>query len=256
MFEGRLAVITGAASGIGHALARRLAAEGMRLFLLDVNKVRLREAAAALPRSAYAVVDIGDADAMQAAADRCRDELGLAAIVCANAGVPGPTGQRLWEVPASAWADTFRVNVFGTTNTLRAFVPHLLEAQEGHVVITASMAGVSRATTLPAYFSSKHAVVSIAETLDRQLDQLGVSVGVSVLLPSRVETNFGELHDADFDNSAVLAEPARAISADEAADRVVAAVRAGELYVFTHPESRARVESWWNDISAAYARLD
>jgi NAD(P)-dependent dehydrogenase (short-subunit alcohol dehydrogenase family) len=255
-FDGRVAVVTGGASGIGLALAGRLSAEGMRVFLVDVNEARLRDAAVAVPGSAWAAVDIGDADAVQAAADRCRDELGLASLLCANAGVPGPTGRRLWEVPAAAWAETFRVNVFGTANTLRAFVPQLIEAGDGHVVVTASMAGVSRANLLPAYFSSKHAVVSMAETLDAQLDQLGLPIGVSVLLPSRVATNFGELHDAEFDETQVLTESPRAITADEVADRVIAAIRYDQLYVFTHPESRARVARWWDDISAAFTRLD
>jgi NAD(P)-dependent dehydrogenase (short-subunit alcohol dehydrogenase family) len=250
---GGVAVITGGAGGIGLALARELAVVGMRPVLLDQNASRLDAAAAELPGSIAVVVDVSDPDSVNAAARRCLDLVGPASVICANAGISSATGPRLWELPPAAWERVYRVNVLGVVNTLRSFIPQILQVGRGHVQITASMAAVSTGGYLSPYFSSKHAVLSIAETLRLQLRKQAPSVGVSVLLPSRVKTNIDETHDGDFEPAAIVPPGSNMISPEVVASRTTAAMAAGDFYVFTHPNSLGRIEDWYLEISAAAA---
>jgi short-subunit dehydrogenase len=249
-----VAVITGAASGIGLALARGLAAEGNRLLLLDRNPARLAEAQAELPGAVALDVDVGDAAAMDEAAAACRAQLGLATSVCANAGIAGATGTRLWELPVEAWEEVLRVNLLGVVHTVRSFFPQLLEAGTGRLLVTASMAGVTPAPNMAPYFASKHAVVSLAETLRLQVERDRLPVSVSVLLPSRVATNIGESHDADFHMGEVLSTASAEMDPDSVARLALEAMTSGRFYVFTHPDSQPRVDAWYEEIVSSYAQ--
>jgi len=191
---GRVAVVTGAASGIGLGLAERFAAEGMRVVMADVEEPALSKAAehvAAEGASVVAVVtDVADRAAVGALRDAALSAYGAVHVVCNNAGVGGPHGP-LWECPPAEWDWVLGVNLEGVMNGVRAFMPVLLEQDTGHLLNTSSIFGVF-AGTLGPYGVSKHAVTALTETLHFNLRSLGVRhVGVSVLCPSAVRTNFG-----------------------------------------------------------------
>jgi len=191
---GRVAVVTGAASGIGLGLSERFAAEGMHVVMADVEEPALSKAASALAGRGASVLPVLTDVADRAAVDALRDStvaaFGAAHVVCNNAGVGGPHGP-LWECPPGEWDWVLGVNLDGVMNGVRAFMPLLLEQDSGHMVNTASIFGVF-AGTLGPYGVSKHAVVALTETLHFNLRSLGVShVGVSVLCPGAVRTNFG-----------------------------------------------------------------
>ena len=193
---GRVAVVTGAASGIGLGLAGRFAAEGMSVVMADVEEPALAEAAAGIAKAEGdarvlpVVTDVSDRAAVDALRDAALAAFGAVHVVCNNAGVGGPHGP-LWECPPGEWDWVLKVNLDGVMNGVRAFMPVLLEQDAGHLVNTSSIFGVF-AGTLGPYGVSKHAVTALTETLYFNLRSLGVThVGVSVLCPGAVRTNFG-----------------------------------------------------------------
>ena len=192
--RGRVAVITGAASGIGLGLAGRFAAEGMHVVMADVEEPALAKAAAELAGAGASVLpvvtDVSDRAAVDALRDAALSAFGAVHVVCNNAGVGGPHGP-LWECPPAEWDWVLGVNLEGVMNGVRTFMPVLLEQDTGHLVNTSSIFGVF-AGTLGPYGVSKHAVAALTETLHFNLRSLGVThVGVSVLCPGAVRTNFG-----------------------------------------------------------------
>jgi NAD(P)-dependent dehydrogenase (short-subunit alcohol dehydrogenase family) len=192
---GRVAVVTGAASGIGLGLSERLAAEGMSVVMADVEEPALHEAAGRLSgqggRVLPVLTDVSSRAQVEALRDRAVREFGAVHLLCNNAGVGGPTG-RLWLVPDGDWQWVLGVNLGGAINGIRAFVPLLLEQETAHIVNTASIFGVF-AGALGPYGISKHAIVALTETLYADLRALGLEsrLGVSVLCPGAVRTNFG-----------------------------------------------------------------
>ncbi|MEB4209543.1 SDR family NAD(P)-dependent oxidoreductase [Mycobacterium sp. 94-17] len=185
-------VITGGASGIGLAMAHRFSASGMSVVLADIESAALKSALAAWPGDPNKVH--GVACDVRAPADmaRLRDEalnrFGDIHIVCLNAGV-APTGPVL-ETPLAVWDWVFDVNVRGVVNGVNAFLPTLTERGRGHIVCTASAAGVTDTPTVTAYGASKHAVVGIASALRGEI--FGSGVGISVLCPGLIETRIFE----------------------------------------------------------------
>jgi NAD(P)-dependent dehydrogenase (short-subunit alcohol dehydrogenase family) len=195
-FEGKVAVVTGAASGMGLAFARRFATAGAKVVLADVEKPRLDAAVAQLTaegREAIGVVtDVMKLESIEALRDAALERFGRVNVVCNNAGVGGaaqPAGE--W-VDVKMWDWVMQVNLWGVVYGVKTFLPHMLEHGDGHIVNTASMAG-----HLPGwspYMASKFAVVGITEGLYAQLRTLNSTVGVSCLCPGWVNTN---IHDSE-----------------------------------------------------------
>jgi NAD(P)-dependent dehydrogenase (short-subunit alcohol dehydrogenase family) len=195
-FTGRTAVVTGAAAGIGRALAERCAAEGMNVVLADVEGDALREATKAVEEQGVRAIgvrtDVAQADALRELARRTVDEFGEVHLLCNNAGVFA-SGGTLWETPLSDFEWQFGVNIMGIVHGVQAFVPIMLEqGGDAHIVNTASMAGVTSSPLSSGYFASKHAAISLSETLYHELEQRGSGIGVSVLCPELVATRIGD----------------------------------------------------------------
>jgi len=190
--EGKVAVVTGAASGIGRAMARVFGAAGMKVALADVEASALREARTALAadgvEAAAFVCDVSQADAVYKLAEDARAAFGGVHVVCNNAGVF--CGGTTWGTSQNDYEWILKVNVWGVIHGIRTFVPILLEQDEpAHVVNTASMAGLTSGPMTAAYFMSKHAVVSLSESLYHELAaREGCPVGVSVVCPELVNT--------------------------------------------------------------------
>src|SRR6202171_4781585 len=196
--KGRVAVITGAASGIGLAMAERFAAEGMKVVLADVEVEPLGRTEQSL-RSAGAEVlaiptDVAKADQVDRLPQKARAVFGAVHVVCNNAGVGATSGAAFWEMTRADWDWVLGVNLGGVINGMRAFTPILLEQEEGHIVNTASMAGLNTSApgSMGVYSVSKHAVVALSESLQVSLQIRGAHVGVSVLCPAWVRTNISE----------------------------------------------------------------
>ena len=270
-FEGRVAVVTGAASGIGFALAERFARAGMRVVLADVEAPALESAAARLAAQGAEVLavatDVSRLDAVQALADRTRDAFGAVHVVCNNAGVF--TGGKLWEAPLEDFDWLMGVNVYGVIHGIRTFVPILLEQGEGgHVVNTASMAAVTSMPWTGIYFMTKHAVLSLSETLYHELTQQGAKIGVSVVCPEVIATGIdrsdrnrpdefqlGAAAAADetrkLVNEGLSAGIQSGIPPARIADRTLEAIRANRFYVLAEDVWRRTCDTRLEDIRLA-----
>jgi Short-chain dehydrogenases of various substrate specificities len=190
--EGKIAVVTGAASGIGRAMARTFGAAGMKVAIADVEAGALRQVCNALTadgvEAAAFVCDVSQADAVYKLAEDARATFGGVHVVCNNAGVF--CGGTSWGTSLNDYEWILKVNVWGVIHGIRTFVPILLEQNEpAHVVNTASMAGLTSGPLTAAYFMSKHAVVSLSESLYHELAaRENCPVGVSVVCPELVNT--------------------------------------------------------------------
>lgn len=243
-FEGRVAVVTGAASGIGFALAARAASEGMTVLMADVEQNALEAAAAKLRdqrlNAVPHVLDVTDAARVEELAARAYREFGAVHLLCNNAGVMTPE-RATWEATVEDWEWTLSVNVWGVIHGLRAFVPRMLASgEEGHIVNTASMAGIitGRAGNV-VYDASKHACLSISESLFRDLVIRQTKVSASVLCPGAVVTR---IFEAERNRPAELGGgrpvvpgatsfPGDSFPPEEMANQVFDAVRNNRFYV-------------------------
>jgi NAD(P)-dependent dehydrogenase (short-subunit alcohol dehydrogenase family) len=260
-FTGKVAVVTGGASGIGRALAQRFAAEGMHVVVGDVEKAALDAVVAELSAGGTEVLgvltDVSDAAQVAALADATVDRFGGVHVVCNNAGVGA--GGTCWEAPLETWEWVLGVNLWGVIHGLRSFVPLLLAQGEGHVVNTASMAGVVAPPFMGPYNASKHAVVAISESLHHELALAAPGVKVSVLCPGWVRTriadsdrNRPERYTVADDTLGELREAVRSLieggmPPEGVADKVVAAIRDERFWILTHDDD----DDVW---SAAVAR--
>ena len=266
-FKDKVAVITGAASGIGLALARRAAAEGMQLVLADIEDAALAAAAAELRGQGAQVLtvkcDVSRAEDVESLAAQTLKAYGGVHLVCNNAGVGG-VRTRTWEASAKDWQWVLGVNVWGVIHGVRVFTPIMLgQGEAGHIVNTASAAGfVSMASTAP-YAVSKHAVVTLSEVLYHDLKDEKAQVGVSVLCPAWVGTNIwnaqrnrpAELIDhAETEEERARREQVRAllekgrVTAADVAALSFDAINEDRFYVFPHPKIRKDIQTRMEDI--------
>jgi NAD(P)-dependent dehydrogenase (short-subunit alcohol dehydrogenase family) len=233
----------------------------MRVVLADVDKLELERAAEALVKSGAEAIsipcDVSSPEQVDALARQTLSAFGAVHVVCNNAGVAG-TGGKLWELEPDDWTRVLGINLVGVVNGIRAFIPILLQQDEGHVVNTASAAGLISAV-LGDYSVTKHGVVALSEALYYDLVGAGASVGVSVLCPGWVRTNIGssrrQTRQARSDpqrrarDELILQKLAEGMDASEVADHVVQAIRTGKFYVLTHgQESIDAVETRFADI--------
>jgi NAD(P)-dependent dehydrogenase (short-subunit alcohol dehydrogenase family) len=248
-FQDRVAVITGGAGGIGMAMARGFAARGAKLVLADLDAAALERAAGELRTAGAEVLpvptDVTMLESVTALADAARTHFGGVHIVCNNAGVA--TFGEIASASHRDWVYTMNVNFWGVVHGVEAFIPLLsAQGQGGHIVNTASMAGLVGMHWLGIYSASKFAVVGLSEALQRELKPLGI--GVSVLCPMIVDTQINEnsvrMRPPALRNAEELpAPPASAMTGGviptaEVARRVVRAIDRGDLYILTHPEQR------------------
>jgi NAD(P)-dependent dehydrogenase (short-subunit alcohol dehydrogenase family) len=234
---GRVAVITGAASGIGFGIAEAMAAEGMRVMLADLDVARLARKEAQLRDAGCEVashpVDVGDPDAVDALATAVLARFGAIHVVCNNAASSGVTTAG-WELPFEDWEAVIRVNLLGVVNGIRTFVPLLLDAgEESHIVNVASLAAVTPVPELASYTASKHAVLGLTDALDAELRAIDASIGVTLVMPGLVRTRIGQGPTAP-DPVGPLA-PGQ-MDPREVGTHVVRAIRENRLHLFTHPE--------------------
>ena len=263
----KVAVITGGASGIGFATARRLASRGVRLVLADIEESALDRAVAELAATGSAVegvvCDVGDLKAVQHLADTAFEKMGAVHIVFHNAGVA--VGGPIAEMQHGDWEWTLRVNLWGPIHGVEAFTQRMIaQGQGGHMLFTASFAGLVPNVGLGPYCVSKYGVVALAEVLRRELR--AHDIGVSVLCPMRVATNIGHSErnrpdelggpeasppvlDQGEDNQNLAG---RVLNVDDVAAQVVAAIIANRLYILPHEESRTPIRRRFERIDQTY----
>ena len=261
----KIAVVTGAASGIGRAMAERFAAEGMHVVLADVEAGPLKDATEALRTTGARVLavetDVSDRGSVDTLAAATLDEFGVPNVVCNNAGVSGGLGGAIWETTPTDWEWVMGVNLMGVVHGIQAFVPAMLEAgHQGHIVNTSSVLGLSTGGG-SIYSTTKHAVTRLTEGLWYDLRAANSAIGASVLCPGLIATQIvtsgrnrpEHLRGGDSTASAEVAERMQAVQSyflesgmppAEVAGMVVDAIRDDRFYVLTHPEMiLASVES-------------
>jgi NAD(P)-dependent dehydrogenase (short-subunit alcohol dehydrogenase family) len=269
-FGGRVAFVTGGASGIGLGLGRALAEAGARVMLADVEENTLEDAVASLqggnlPEVRGTVCDVRDYQAVERAAQGAIDAFGKIHIVCNNAGVGGRSGAD--GISLQDWRWVIDINLMGVVHGVRAFLPHLTSHGEGgHIVNTASMAGFLPGTGFGPYTATKFAVVGLSEALRDELAPQGI--GVSVLCPGWVRTRIMESRRnwpkeygeppaprAGLLDQHIAELVSTGMEPSAVAALTLAAIRANELYVFTHPHMRQPLETRVETFLAAYRRL-
>jgi NAD(P)-dependent dehydrogenase (short-subunit alcohol dehydrogenase family) len=269
--KGRVAVVTGAASGIGLGLATRFGEEGMRLVLSDIDAAGLETAAAGLRQAGAEVetvrTDVSSAEDVDRLAERAYAAFGRVHLLCNNAGiVPSGRFRPIWEYPVEDWTWSLGVNLMGVVHGIRSFVPRMLAGGEpGHVVNTASIAGLSSGAYSPPYGAAKHGVVRLTEALYASLRQSGAPIGATVLCPGVVRTN---IYHAERNRPADLV-PKEGVARErpevdavaakihpsgmppaEVAAMVVEAVRADTFYVLTTDSHDAAIRHRMESILA------
>jgi NAD(P)-dependent dehydrogenase (short-subunit alcohol dehydrogenase family) len=265
--SGKVAAVTGAASGLGRAMALAFAREGMHVALADVDERNLsavgNEVRVCGVHSLTIRVDVSKAAEVEAFAARVVRELNAIHLVCNNAGV-SPLGAA-WENTVADWQWILGVNLWGVIHGVRAFTPRLIAQNEGHIVNTASVAGLISPPGSGAYNATKHAVVALSESLYHDLRERGSAVGVSVLCPAYVPTAIidsersrphelknpqGEVSPELRAKQAMMRKAVTSgkVSADQVAQAVVAAVKEERFYILTHPRIKGAIRARMEDI--------
>lgn len=271
--EGKVAAVTGAASGIGRAMALAFAGEGMHVALADVDEERLgpvaEEVRARGVRALSFRVDVSRAAEVDTFSENILLNFGAVHLVCNNAGV-SPLGAA-WENSVDDWRWILGVNLWGVIHGVRAFTPRLIAQGEGHIVNTASVAGIICPAGSGAYNATKHAVLALSESLHHDLRERGSTVGVSVLCPAYVPTGIADSErnrpggfQATPKSKETLAREAmlkKAVasgrrSAAEVAAAVVLAVKEERFYILTHPRIKGAIRARMEDILEERAPRD
>jgi NAD(P)-dependent dehydrogenase (short-subunit alcohol dehydrogenase family) len=274
-FKGKTAVLTGAGSGFGLECARIGAKLGMNLVLVDVQQDALDRAEAQVTAAGAQVlarkVDVSSAQQMEALAQAVQERFGAPHFVFNNAGVG--SGGLVWENSVKDWEWVLGVNLWGVIHGVRLFTPMMLEAAkkdpawQGHIVNTASMAGLLTPPNMGIYNVSKHAVVSLTETLYQDLRLVSDQVGASVLCPYFVPTGISQSH-RNKPGELAQEKPTRSqmigqamsdkavgsgkITAAEVAQKVFDAIAADQFYIFSHPKALGNVQSRMEAIVQAH----
>ena len=265
-FQGKTAVVTGAASGIGHALALRFCEEGMNVVLADIEPAALKAAVSELESSGYSVcgvvTDVAKPEQVSALADAAFDTFGGAHIVCNNAGIF--TGGLLWEESLADYQWSLDVNLWGVIHGVRAFVPRMIDQGEPcHVVNTASMAALTTMPFAGVYHMTKHAVLAFSESLYHELALTAPQVGVSVLCPELIKTGIaksdrnrpaqysgeGDIIESDartMVHDSIASGVSSGLPPREMAERVLRAVKDNRFYILSNDgwmeSARTRIE--------------
>jgi NAD(P)-dependent dehydrogenase (short-subunit alcohol dehydrogenase family) len=273
-FRDKVAVITGGASGLGRQFASVAAREGMKLVLADVQSDALERALEELRAQGASVIgricDVRKSEQVQALADAAVAEFGAVHLVFNNAGVG--SGGLIWENTEADWEWVMGVNVWGVIHGVRIFTRLMLDAAakdasfEGHIVNTASMAGLLNAPAMGVYNVSKHAVVSLSETLYQDLQLVGAPIGASVLCPYFVPTGISQSHRNRPDDVRMTDRPTASqiaaqvmtdkavssgkVSAEDVAEMTFKAIADGQFYIYSHPDALAGVRERMEHIVA------
>ncbi|MCW7540633.1 SDR family oxidoreductase [Aquabacterium sp. A7-Y] len=271
-FQGKTAVLTGAASGFGLEVARLAAAQGMNVVMADVQQDALDKAAAEIRGLGAKVLpfrlDVSKAAEVEALGAATVQEFGVPHLVFNNAGVA--FGGLIWEHSLKDWEWVVGVNLMGVAHGVRVFTPLMIEAArsnpeyEGHIVNTASMAGLLNSPNMGAYNVTKHAVVSLSETLYQDLHLVTDQVDCSVLCPYFVPTGIHESHRNRPKDSLTGAKPTASqlvaqamsakavtsgkVTAQEVAQKVMNAVRDHQFYIYSHPQALGMVQKRLEDV--------
>lgn len=264
VFQDTVAVVTGAASGIGRAMAERCAKEGMKVVLADIETAALSQAEAQLRASGAEILavqtDVSKASDVEALAFKTLEVFGRVDMLFNNAGVGA--GSSTWESSLADWEWVLGVNLWGVIHGLHYFLPKMLaQESEGHIVNTASVAGLLAYHPVAPYQVSKHAVVALSENLYYTLKQRGARVKVSVLCPGWVNTNImdaGRNRPVELQNEPVSIPLTAEVEAviqgmrqaaltgmapDMVADRVIEGIRDERFYILTHPEFTPTIQA-------------
>ena len=264
-FEGKTAVVTGAASGIGFGLAQRIAEENMQVVMADLEQTALEEAVEKLEKQQHRVVgipaDVLIEESVNELYSKSRETFGNIHVLCNNAGIAASSGNKpIWEVERADWQWTLGVNFYGVLYGIQAFLPHMIEhGEDGHVVTTASLAGLIRGAG--PYGVSKHAVRALAETLNSDLVARGAKIRSSVLCPGFVNTNIGKSERnrpsnltqlqaplEDIENSPIMALLRNGKEPSEIADIVIEAIRDDLFYILPHPAWDDTLKTYFEEI--------
>lgn len=261
-FAGKVAVITGGAAGIGLAMARRFGAEGMKLVIADIQPDALDDAVSTLNAEGIETIgvraDVSDRAQVQAIADAAMARYGAIHLACNNAGVG--SGGLTWELTEADWRWVLGVDLWGVIHGVGIFTPLIIASGGGHVVNTASMAGLTSPPFMGPYNVAKHGVVALSESMFLELQMAAPTVGVTVVCPGWVQTQIhnstrnrpteGEQapdstateEDAENLRNMIGALIAEGLQPDDVAQQVFDAVVNGRFYVLTHPEWSGMVQ--------------
>jgi len=268
-FQGKVAVVTGAASGIGRALAERCAQEGMRVVLAGINEQTLMQASQELRDEGASVLavqtDVSKAGDVEALAQKAFDTYGAVHLLFNNAGVGA--GTIIWESTLADWEWTMDVNLWGVIHGIRAFVPRMIaQDTEGHIVNTASIAGLTSGPGLGIYKVTKYGVVTLSETLYHELALRGAKIKTSVLCPGFVKTRImdgARNRPARLQNDPaevkmgpesvaliqfMLQAVEAGMSPEQVADIAFQAIRDETFYILTHPETKEAIRVRMEDM--------
>ncbi len=260
----KVAVITGAAAGIGAAMASHFAAEGMRVILVDRDAGGVQDAAHALREKGYVAhpiaIDVTLEGAVEELADEVYRDFKAVHLLANNAGVLGRV-QPSWEQPFENWHWVFDVNFFGVVHGIHYFVPRMLAAnEEGYILNTASIAGMLTGPFFAPYNASKHAVIALSECLHHELRAVDSKIEVGVLCPGWVNTGLADFEKklpdelrkvnekssvhpiAEERDRSVRQMVSESVGPEQIAEIVVAAVKQGSFYIYPHPERKADVQ--------------
>ena len=243
-FAGKVAVVTGAASGIGYGIAKRAGALGMKVVLADVEEKALVQAVETLRKEGMNAIgvltDVSDPESVRTLADRTEEVFGPPWLVVNNAGVT-IRGRRTWELRRADWEWLIGVNLWGVVHGIETFLPGMVARNDGYMVNTASMSGLVLSSRISAaYAATKHAVVGLSEVIYRELKEAGSGVGISVLCPGPVLTNISTAARNRPGSRPDAAVPAgtrhfpHQLQPDQVADQVFEAVSRRSFWILTH----------------------